>query len=84
MLKVLVLAAQNNVSDGRSSLRFLGFDLGAPTPSCHRRQKIIAQFSRLTEVPSYVGRDVSTGFGSGVSAKDLISQRCAAPSIVMH
>ena len=41
MLKVLILAAQNNVSDGKmeflirdrlSWLRFLGFDLGAPTP----------------------------------------------------
>jgi transposase len=41
MLKVLVLAAQNNVSDARmeylirdrlSWLRFLGFDLGAPMP----------------------------------------------------
>src|ERR1043166_9789749 len=41
MLKVLVLAAQNNVSDARmeylirdrlSWLRFIGFDLGAPTP----------------------------------------------------
>ena len=41
MLKVLILAAQNNVSDLRmeflirdrlSWLRFLGFDLGAPTP----------------------------------------------------
>lgn len=40
MLKVLVLAAQNNVADARmeylirdrlSWLRFLGFDLGAPT-----------------------------------------------------
>ena len=41
MLKVLILAAQNTVSDARmeflirdrlSWLRFLGFDLGAPTP----------------------------------------------------
>jgi len=41
MFKVLILAAQNTVSDGRmeflirdrlSWLRFLGFDLGAPTP----------------------------------------------------
>ncbi|MBC7140234.1 MAG: IS5 family transposase [Defluviimonas sp.] len=41
MFKVLILAAQNNVSDARmeflirdrlSWLRFLGFDLGAPTP----------------------------------------------------
>jgi IS5 family transposase len=41
MLKVLVLAAQNNVSDARmeylirdrlSWLRFLGFDFGAATP----------------------------------------------------
>jgi len=41
MLKVLILAAQNNVSDARmeflvrdrlSWLRFLGLDLGAPTP----------------------------------------------------
>jgi IS5 family transposase len=41
MLKILVLAAQNNVSDARmeylirdrlSWLRFLNFDLGAPTP----------------------------------------------------
>lgn len=41
MLKVLILAAQNNVSDAKmeflirdrlSWLRFLGFDLGAPTP----------------------------------------------------
>ncbi len=44
MLKVLVLAAQNNVADGRmeclirdrlSWLRFLGFDLGAPTPDAN-------------------------------------------------
>jgi IS5 family transposase len=44
MLKVLILAAQNNVSDGRmeylirdrlSWLRFLGFDLGAPTPDAN-------------------------------------------------
>ena len=41
MFKVLILAAQNNVSDGRmeflirdrlSWLRFLGFELGQPTP----------------------------------------------------
>ena len=44
MLKVLILAAQNNVSDTRmeflvrdrlSWLRFLGFDLGAPTPDAN-------------------------------------------------
>jgi hypothetical protein len=43
MLKVLMLAAQNNVADahgvsdpGRLSwLRFLGFDLGAPTPDAN-------------------------------------------------
>ena len=44
MLKVLVLAAQNNVADARmeylirdrlSWLRFLGFDLGAPTPDAN-------------------------------------------------
>ena len=44
MLKVLVLAAQNNVSDGRmeylirdrlSWLRFLSFDLGVPTPDAN-------------------------------------------------
>jgi transposase, IS5 family len=44
MLKVLVLAAQNNVSDARmkylirdrlSWLRFLGFDLGASTPDAN-------------------------------------------------
>lgn len=44
MLKVLVLAAQNNVADGRmeylirdrlSWLRFLGFDLGASTPDAN-------------------------------------------------
>lgn len=44
MLKVLVLAAQNNLSDARmeylirdrlSWLRFLGFDLGAPTPDAN-------------------------------------------------
>lgn len=44
MLKVLVLAAQNNVSDARmeylirdrlSWMRFLGFDLGAPTPDAN-------------------------------------------------
>jgi len=44
MLKVLVLAAQNNVSDARmeylirdrlSWLRFLNFDLGAPTPDAN-------------------------------------------------
>lgn len=45
MLKVLVLAAQNNVSDASmewvirdrlSWLRFLGFDLGAATPDANR------------------------------------------------
>jgi len=44
MLKALILAAQNNVSDARmeylirdrlSWLRFLGFDLGAPTPDAN-------------------------------------------------
>ena len=44
MLKVLILASQNNVSDARmeylirdrlSWLRFLGFDLGAPTPDAN-------------------------------------------------
>ena len=44
MLKVLVLAAENNVADARmeylirdqlSWLRFLGFDLGAPTPDAN-------------------------------------------------
>ena len=44
MLKVLILAAQNNVSDARmeylirdrlSWLRFLGFDLGASTPDAN-------------------------------------------------
>lgn len=44
MLKVLILAAQNNVSDGRmeylirdrlSWLRFLGFDLGVATPDAN-------------------------------------------------
>lgn len=44
MLKVLILAAQNNVSDVRmeylirdrlSWMRFLGFDLGAPTPDAN-------------------------------------------------
>lgn len=44
MLKVLVLAAQNNVADGRmewlirdrlSWMRFLGFDLGAATPDAN-------------------------------------------------
>lgn len=44
MLKVLVLAAQNNVADARmeylirdrlSWLRFLGFDLGVPTPDAN-------------------------------------------------
>jgi IS5 family transposase len=44
MLKVLILAAQNNVSDGRmeylirdrlSWLRFLGFDLGSATPDAN-------------------------------------------------
>lgn len=44
MLKVLVLAAQNNVSNGRMEwlirdrlnwLRFLGFDLGAATPDAN-------------------------------------------------
>lgn len=56
MLKVLILAAQNNVSDARmeylirdrlSWLRFLGFDLGAPTPDANT----IRLFrERLTEV----------------------------------
>lgn len=55
MLKVLVLAAQNNVSDARmeylirdrlSWLRFLSFDLGAPTPDANT----IRMFrERLTE-----------------------------------
>jgi transposase, IS5 family len=44
MFKILILAAQNNVSDARmeylirdrlSWLRFLGFDLGAPTPDAN-------------------------------------------------
>jgi IS5 family transposase len=44
MLKVLILSAQNNVSDARmeylirdrlSWMRFLGFDLGAPTPDAN-------------------------------------------------
>ena len=47
MLKVLVLAAQNNVADARmeylirdrlSWLRFLGFDLGAATPDANTIQ----------------------------------------------
>lgn len=55
MLKVLILAAQNNVSDARmaylirdrlSWLRFLGFDLGAPTPDANTirpfREKLTA------------------------------------------
>jgi transposase, IS5 family len=55
MLKVLILAAQNNVSDARmeylirdrlSWLRFLGFDLGAPTPDANTirlfRERLIA------------------------------------------
>lgn len=55
MFKVLILAAQNNVADGRmeylirdrlSWLRFLGFDLGAPTPDANT----IRMFrERLTE-----------------------------------
>ncbi len=55
MFKILNLAAQNNVADGRieylirdrlSWLRFLGFDLGAPTPDA----KTIRLFrERLTE-----------------------------------
>lgn len=54
MFKVLILAAQNNVSDARmeflirdrlSWLRFLGFDLGQPTPD----ENTIRQFrERLT------------------------------------
>ncbi len=44
MFKILILAAQNGVSDARmeylirdrlSWLRFLGFDLGAPTPDAN-------------------------------------------------
>jgi transposase, IS5 family len=44
MFKILILAAQNNVADARmeylirdrlSWLRFLGFDLGAPTPDAN-------------------------------------------------
>lgn len=44
MLKILILAAQNNVADARmeylirdrlSWMRFLGFDLGAPTPDAN-------------------------------------------------
>jgi transposase, IS5 family len=44
MFKILILAAQNSVADGRmeylirdplSWLRFLGFDLGAPTPDAN-------------------------------------------------
>jgi len=56
MLKALILAAQNNVSDARmeylirdrlSWLRFLGFDLGVPTPDANT----IRLFrERLTEV----------------------------------
>jgi len=55
MFKVLILAAQNNVADARmeylirdrlSWLRFLGFDLGAPTPDANT----IRMFrERLTE-----------------------------------
>ena len=58
MLKILILAAQNNVSDARmeylirdrlSWLRFLGFDLGAPTPDANT----IRLFrERLTEAKS--------------------------------
>jgi Transposase domain (DUF772) len=45
MFKILILAAQNNVADARmeylirdrlSWLRFLGFDLGAPTPDANK------------------------------------------------
>lgn len=55
MFKVLILAAQNNVADARmeylirdrlSWLRFLGFDLGAPTPDANTirlfREKLTA------------------------------------------
>ena len=44
MFKILIMAAQNNVADARmeyltrdrlSWLRFLGFDLGAPTPDAN-------------------------------------------------
>lgn len=58
MFKILILAAQNNVSDARmeylirdrlSWLRFLGFDLGAPTPDANT----IRLFrERLTEAKS--------------------------------
>ena len=51
MFKVLILAAQHTVSDERmeflirdrlSWLRFLGFDLGAPTPGCWRSPGVAA------------------------------------------
>lgn len=58
MFKILILAAQNNVADARmeylirdrlSWLRFLGFDLGAPTPDANT----IRHFrERLTEAKS--------------------------------
>tara|TARA_R110000772_G_scaffold88129_1_gene183358 strand:+ start:1406 stop:2470 length:1065 start_codon:yes stop_codon:yes gene_type:complete len=58
MFKILILAAQNNVADARmeylirdrlSWLRFLGFDLGAPTPDANT----IRLFrERLTEAKS--------------------------------
>ena len=58
MFKILILAAQNNVADARmeylirdrlSWLRFLGFDLGAPTPDANT---IRIFRERLTEAKS--------------------------------
>jgi transposase, IS5 family len=59
MFKILILAAQNNVADARmeylirdqpSWLRFLGFDLGAPTPDANT----IRLFrERLTETKAF-------------------------------
>ena len=77
MLKVLILAAQNNVGDARmeylirdrlSWLRFLGFDLGAPTPDANTirlfREKLteagaldtlFADFDRQLKERGYLG-----------------------------
>jgi hypothetical protein len=63
MLKVLILAAQNNVADAcmeylirdrLSWLRFLGFDLGAPTPDANTirlfREKLTEAGAKAREI----------------------------------
>jgi IS5 family transposase len=64
MLKVLILAAQNNVSDARmeylirdrlSWLRFLGFDLGAPTPDANTIRLFREKLSEVGSLDALFG-----------------------------